>query len=124
MPFGFTQKKGLTLFEMLDDYLADCEQRGLRDVQITHYRIGTLQKFFKDVPVTEISERTIDLYIKHRLKAGRSRTTINRDLQVLGAAMRLAKRKKLLKEVPHIETFSEKGNARQGFSSLKSSKPW
>ena len=29
--------------------------------------------------------------------------------------MRLAKRKKLIKEVPHIETFSEKGNARQGF---------
>jgi integrase len=29
--------------------------------------------------------------------------------------MRLAKRKKLLKEVPHIEKFSEKDNARQGF---------
>ena len=34
---------------------------------------------------------------------------------MLGATIRLAKRKKLLKEVPHIETFSEKGNARQGF---------
>jgi hypothetical protein len=43
----FTQKKGLTLFGMLDDYLADYEQRGLRDVQITRYRIGTLQKFFR-----------------------------------------------------------------------------
>jgi integrase len=29
--------------------------------------------------------------------------------------MRLAKRRKLLKEVPHIEKFSEQGNARQGF---------
>jgi integrase len=29
--------------------------------------------------------------------------------------MRLAKRKKLLTEMPHIEKFSEQGNARQGF---------
>ena len=100
---------------MLDDYIADYKQRGLRDVQITQYRAGTLRAFFTDVPVEDITERTIDLYIKHRLKAGRSRTTVNRDLLVLGAAMRLAKRKKLIKEVPHIETFSEKGNARQGF---------
>ena len=55
------------------------------------------------------------LYIKHRLKLGRSRTTVNRELQLLGQAMRLAKRKKLLTDVPHIEKFSEKDNARQGF---------
>jgi integrase len=33
----------------------------------------------------------------------------------LGQAMRLAKRKKLIKDIPHIEKFSEKDNARQGF---------
>ena len=34
--------------------------------------------------------------------------------------MRLAKRKKLLTNIPHIEKFSEKDNARQGFLSRKS----
>lgn len=62
-----------------------------------------------------ITERHIDRYIKYRIKARRSRTTINRELQLLGQAMRLAKRKKLINEVPHIEKFSEKDNARQGF---------
>jgi integrase len=46
---------------------------------------------------------------------GRSRTTVNRELQLLGQAMRLANRKKLIKDIPHIEKFSEKDNARQGF---------
>src|SRR5262249_6219956 len=58
-------------------------------------------------------------YIKHRLKAGRSRTTVNRELQLLGQSLRLAKRKKLLKEIPHIGKFSEKDNARQGFFERK-----
>jgi len=84
-------------------------------VQITRYRAGNLRTFFKDVPVEDLTERKIDLYIKARLKQGRSRTTVNRELQLLGQAMLLAKRKKLLTDVPHIEKFSEKDNARQGF---------
>jgi integrase len=112
---GFVREDAYTLFEMLDDFLTDYTQRGLRDVQITQYRAGNLRAFFKDVPVADITERKIDLYIKHRLKLGRSRTTVNRELQLLGQAMRLAKRKKLLTDVPHIEKFSEKDNARQGF---------
>ena len=112
---GFEREKGLTFFEMLDDFIVDYEQRGLRDMQITRYRSGHLRAFFKDIPVVDITERKIDLYIKHRLKLGRSRTTVNRELQLLGQAMRLAQRKKLLATVPHIEKFSEQGNARQGF---------
>ena len=112
---GFEQEKGLTLHEALVDFVADYQQRGLRDVQITKYRAGNLRAFFKEIPAADITERKIDLYIKYRLKLGRSRTTVNRELQLLGQALRLAKRKKLLKEVPHIEKFSEKDNARQGF---------
>ena len=73
---------------------------------------GTSGPFSRRFLAADITERKIDLYIKHRLKLGRSRTTVNRELQLLGQALRLAKRKKLLKEVPHIEKFSEKDNAR------------
>jgi len=103
------------LEEMLDDFLSDYERRGMRDVVITRYRSGHLRTFFTDRAVADINERQIDLYIKHRLQMGRSRTTVNRELQLLGQAMRLAKRKKLIMDIPHIEKFSEKDNARQGF---------
>ena len=112
---GFLEDKALTLFELLDDFIADYKQRGLRDVRITQWRTNNLRGFFKDIPVADITERKIDLYIKHRLKMGRARTTINRDLQLLGQALRLAKRRKLIQELPYIERFSEQGNARKGF---------
>jgi len=47
-------------------------------VTITQYRSGHLRQFFKDTAVADIADRHIDLYIKHRLKMGRSRTTVNR----------------------------------------------
>jgi hypothetical protein len=112
---GFIEEKALTLFELLDDFIADYKQRGLRDVRITQWRTNNLRGFFKDIPVAGITERKIDLYIKHRLKMGRTRTTINRDLQLLGQALRLAKRRKLIQDLPYIERFPEKGNARKGF---------
>ena len=63
----------------------------------------------------QVTERDISNYIDSRLSAGRRETTVNRELQYLGQALRLAKRRKLLKEIPFIEKFSEKDNARQGF---------
>src|SRR5215510_14825224 len=62
----------------------------------------------------QITERDIDLYIKSRLAIGRSTTTVNRELPYLGQSLRLAKRKRLIKDVPLIEEFPE-DNARQGF---------
>jgi integrase len=40
---------------------------------------------------------------------------MNRELQYLGQAMRLAKKKKRIEAMPVIEKFIEKDNARQGF---------
>lgn len=100
---------------MTFDFIVDYRQRGMRDVLITQYRAKNLREFFKEMPAADITERHIDLYVKHRLHLKKSRTTVNRELQLLGQAMRLAKRKKLLTDVPHIEKFSEKDNARQGF---------
>lgn len=64
---GFEREQGLTFFEMLNDFLADYAQRGLRDMQIARYRSGHLRAFFTDIPVEEIPKPKIDLYIKHRL---------------------------------------------------------
>jgi integrase len=54
---GFEQERGLTLHEALVDFVADYQQRGLRDVQITKYRAGNLRAFFKEIPAADITER-------------------------------------------------------------------
>ena len=100
---------------MLDNFIADYKDRGMRDVQITRYRAERLRAFFKDVPVEYVTEHRIRQYKSHRRKLGRSGTTVNREVQLLGQAMRLAQRQGLLKDVPRIEKYSEKDNARQGF---------
>ena len=78
-----------------------------------------LRRYFKDVPVEYITEHRIRQYKAHRRKLGRSGSTVNREVQLLGQAMRLAHHHGLLKEVPRIEKYSEKDNARQGFFELE-----
>ena len=46
----------------------------------------------------------------------RKKSLVNRELQYLGQSMRLAKRRRIIKDIPYIERFCEKENARQGFS--------
>lgn len=62
----------------------------------------------------QVTEHDISRYIDARLAQGKRETTVNRELQYLGQAMRLTKRRKLLKDILSIEKCSEKENARQG----------
>ncbi len=111
---GFEDTRLIYSFsEMLDDYLVDFEQRGMRSVKDQSYKITRIKAFFKDKAASDIDERQIDLFIKHRLKVVKP-ATINRELALILAAFNIAKRKKLVKEVPAIVMFPEH-NARQGF---------
>jgi integrase len=72
-----------------------------------------LRKHLGRLDADNLTERTIDRYIRERLKKV-SRATVNRETQPLGQALKLAKRKKLISSIPYIERFRE-DNARQGF---------
>lgn len=63
---------------------------------------------------TKLSENDIESYISRRLKAGRRPATINRPLEALKRAYKIA-------EVasPKIRHLSEKGNERKGFFSVQ-----
>src|SRR5438132_13372873 len=63
-----------TFTEMLDDLIADYEQRGVRDIRSVRCRCRRLCAYFGNMPAENITERDIDLYIKRRLKAGTKRT--------------------------------------------------
>lgn len=106
----------LRLQELLDDFEADCKRRKLRGLDRIVSHLKPIRTFFGDIPVTDITERRIDLFVKHRLGQGVGTTTVNRGMGYLLQAMRLAKTKKLVTvELPVFEKFSEKDNARQGF---------
>jgi integrase len=109
------QQQVMRLPELLDDFEAECKRRKLRALDRITSHLNAVREFFGDIPLAEITERHIDLFIKHRLGQGRSTTTVNRGLQYLGQALRRAKKKQFIAEVPLIEKFSEKDNARQGF---------
>ena len=63
-------------------------------------RSNHLRRYFKDVPVEDITEHRIRQYKAHRRKLGRSGSTVNREVQLLGQAMRLAHHQGLLKGGP------------------------
>jgi site-specific recombinase XerD len=59
-----------------------------------------VRRWFGHIGASQLTERDVDLYVKHRLEQGLSTTTVNRELQYLGQSMRLAKRKKLIDDIP------------------------
>jgi integrase len=99
---------------MLDDLLRDLEQRQVKDLVTPRFRINALKKKLGSIPATELTERQIDLYMKDRYSSGRKAATVQCELQYLLQAFRIAKRKKLVKDIPHIPSMRVK-NARQGF---------
>jgi len=105
----------LSMQELFDDFEDDCRRRKLRGIDRIVSHMKPLRAWFGKLDATQVHERNIDRYIKHRLQQGRTTTTVNRELQYLGQSLRRTKNKKLITEVPLIEKFSEKDNVRQGF---------
>jgi integrase len=114
----------------------DYQLKGRRSTASLESRIANLAGFFAGVRVSDITPGLITRYQldrKHgRVKALRrprrdgkpgarrlrpaANSTVNRDLEVLKRAFRLAARKELVSHVPEFpEDLSEKDNVRQGF---------
>jgi integrase len=105
---GFQQEKGLTLSDLFTLVLDDAEIRELRDVYHMRFRAAHLQQFFgAETPVEAITEAAIARYVAARRKQGRQLSTVNRELAVLRQALRLARKRRLVKDVPDMERFPE-----------------
>ena len=90
----------LSMQEVFDDFADDCRRRKLRGIDRIVSHIRPLRAWFGKMDATHVSERDIDRYIKARQKAGRSNTTINRELQYLGQSMRRPRTRSLLPTSP------------------------
>jgi integrase len=73
-----------------------------------------LREHFKGWRAMEITYRSAELYTEARLKAKKANATINRELELLRRALRLAKDRGLLLSLPKISLLPEH-NTRQGF---------
>jgi integrase len=79
------------------------------------FRAEHLKSFFgAATPVETVTETDIAKYVAARRKAGKELSTINRELAVLRQSFYLAKKRRLIKEVPDIPRYAEH-NIRQVF---------
>lgn len=114
--FVTPQSRRLTIRELVDALKDDLELRGKLSAQnASHLRRAIAD--FGDYLAIALTPEKIDKYKKDRLAAGDRPASVNRPLQLIGQAYRLAIRRGHLAKAPYIQLLSEKGNARQGFFS-------
>jgi integrase len=100
--------------EIFDDFLKDCKRRKLRGLDIVQFHLKPVRAWFEKMPADQITALDVKRYKEHRQAQGRAVATVNRELQYLGQALRLAQANDLIAKVPKIRKDAEQ-NARQGF---------
>lgn len=105
----------ITVAELLDALTADYEQRGIKSYRRTLNHMKPVREFFGDLRAVNVNPDHIRKYKALRQGEKCSNSTINRGLEILSAAYRLATEEGTLNQRPHISFLSEAGNARKGF---------
>jgi integrase len=108
------KEKRVTVDDLLDALAADYQLRGgKRHVQFQSH-LKPIRSAFGHLRAVDVTETTIDRYMKQRLEEGKKPATVNRETQLLGQAFRLGHERRFVQRIPHIRHLPER-NARQGF---------
>lgn len=124
--FVAPSEKRVTVGQLLDARLNDLATRGKKSLRFdasgepcgpAASQIALVRKHFDTDKAVEVTAQRLERFIAEEQKLGRKPATINRYLQELRAAYRLAvKQKRLpLVAVPYFPLLSERGNVRRGF---------
>ena len=110
------QEERITAGEILDAVEQRAESKKLRSLRKIRSHAKAVRKTFAFTRAVDVSTGDIEQYIKERKDAGRAEATINRELEILRRAYRLAVKGKLLSaaRVPDVELL-RLDNIRQGF---------
>jgi integrase len=114
---GPIQKK-VTIAELFDDLLAFYQLKEIKGLDDVRYRIregSSLRGFFGGLRASTLPTATVTRYILARRAAGRKNATINREIELLGRALRVALKVKKIKRMPSMPEKLPEKNARQGF---------
>ena len=104
----------LSMQEVFDDFLKDCKRRKLRGLDIVQFHLKPVRAWFEKMKADQVTVLDVKRYKEHRQRQKRAIATVNRELQYLGQALRLAQANGLIEKVPKIRKDAE-NNARQGF---------
>ncbi len=104
----------LTVADVLDSYLSALEDRGAKSVASVSSRVNLLKAEFPEIRAKDFTSDHIEDYRRRRLAKGISRATIDREVEVLRAAFRLAAKRERVSRVPFFPMYGV-DNVRQGF---------
>jgi integrase len=114
-PFVGPEQKRVRVSELLDALEKDCELRGLAALDKLRSHLRSIRETFGDWRAVNVNPQAIDTYVSDCLEQGVQPATINRRMQPLGQAFRLAVERGVLATAPRTRRLSEAGNARRGF---------
>jgi len=113
-PFTTPRHRQLQFGSLLDDLVSDYGVRRVKSLGSALSHIKPLRDHFGGWRALDINFRAIEAYITKRRGAKKSNATINRELELLRRALRLAHDRQLLPSIPKVRVLTE-NNTRQGF---------
>lgn len=109
-------ERRVTVGELLDDYLADLERQGRASLPKARSHSKAVRDDLGHRQARELTSDMVHGLALRWLRAGTARATVNRRLEALGRAFRLARRQTppKVREIPHFELLHVE-NTRRGF---------
>ena len=121
--FDGPSQRRVLVTELLLDLFEEYRRREIKGLDQVWYRIrkgSPLQVALGSKRVDRLTTDQIVAYTEARRKAGRSKATVNRDVELLGAALRLALERGRIARSPRMPgKLSEKDSVRRGFFEKK-----
>jgi hypothetical protein len=112
--FTTPQHRQLQFASLLEDLVSDYRVRRVKSLASVLSHLKPLRDYFGDWRAVAITFRAIETYITTRREDEKSNATINRELELLRRAVRLAHDRQLLPSIPKVRVLPE-NNTRQGF---------
>jgi hypothetical protein len=109
-----SEARGPPSAALVDDLVSDYRVRRVKSRASVLSHLKPLRNHFGDWRALEITFRAVEGYITKRRADEKSNATINRELELVRRALRLANDRQLLPSVPKVRVLPEH-NTRQGF---------
>ena len=112
--FTGPEAERLTVEDLLCSYRQHLKQKGAKSLDSVTAHLKPVEAFLSFTRAVDLTTQKVRAYTDSRLGDGKSPATVNRGLQALRAAFRLAMKEGRLPRVPYFPLLRE-DNARRGF---------
>jgi integrase len=102
----------VTVGQLLDDWQADVDLRGLKSARKLRYHARPLREHFGAMRAVDVTAATVDRYVAGILTIGKSNATANRRVQILASAFKLATERGKMTAVPRLRKLPERSARR------------